>query len=49
MNEISLSKIENMIYIMRGHKVMMDFDLAELYGVETKNLKNAVRRNQYIG
>lgn len=45
MNEVSLSKIEDMIYIVRGHKVMMDFDLAELYGVETKNLKKAVRRN----
>ncbi|MES2528990.1 MAG: ORF6N domain-containing protein [Bdellovibrionota bacterium] len=34
-----------MIYIVRGQKVMMDFDLAELYSVETKNLKKAVRRN----
>ena len=45
MNEVRLSKIEDMIYIVRGQKVMMDFDLAELYGVETKNLKKAVRRN----
>ena len=34
-----------MIYVIRGHKVMMDSDLAELYGVETKTLKRAVKRN----
>lgn len=33
------------IYIIRGEKVMLDRDLAELYGVETKNLKRQVRRN----
>ena len=33
------------IYIFRGQKVMLDRDLAELYGVETKRLKEAVRRN----
>ncbi len=33
------------IYLIRGKKVMLDMDLAELYGVETKNLKRAVRRN----
>lgn len=33
------------IHTMRGHKVMMDRDLAELYGVPTKALKQAVRRN----
>lgn len=40
-----LSKIESMIYIMRGHKVMLDSDLAELYGVETKVLNQAIKRN----
>jgi hypothetical protein len=45
MSDISLSKIENMIYVIRGQKVMLDSDLAELYGVETKNLNKAVRRN----
>ena len=34
-----------MIYIIRGQKVMLDSDLAELYEVETKILKRAVRRN----
>lgn len=33
------------IYMIRGEKVMLDFDLAEMYGVETKRLKEAVRRN----
>ncbi|MDO6432775.1 ORF6N domain-containing protein [Flavitalea sp. BT771] len=33
------------IYVIRGQKVMLDRDLAELYGVETKALKQAVRRN----
>jgi len=39
--EIVLSKI----YFIRGQKVMIDTDLAELYEVETKQLKRAVRRN----
>jgi phage regulator Rha-like protein len=37
--------IMNKIYLIRGQKVMIDRDLAELYGVETKRLKEAVRRN----
>jgi len=35
--------ITNKIYLIRGEKVMLDRDLAELYGVETKYLKQAVR------
>ena len=35
----------NKIYLIREQKVMLDMDLAELYGVETKQLKRAVRRN----
>ena len=37
--------IENKIYEIRGQKVMLDFDLAEMYEIETKNLNKAVRRN----
>lgn len=37
--------IETKIYLIRGRKVMIDRDLAELYGVETKFLKRAVKRN----
>ena len=37
--------IENKIHLIRGHKVMLDRDLAELFGVETKRLKEQVKRN----
>lgn len=37
--------IINKIYFIRGHKVMLDKDLAEMYGVETKVLKQAIKRN----
>ena len=37
--------IENRIFLIRGHKVMLDFHLAELYGVSTKSLNLGVRRN----
>ena len=40
-----LTVIQNKIYEIRGQKVMLDFDLAEMYGVETKRLKEAVKRN----
>mgnify|MGYP002703658523 CR=1 FL=1 len=43
MDELAI--IENKIYEIRGQKVMLDFDLAEMYGVETRVLKQAVRRN----
>jgi len=36
---------QTLIHEFRGHKVMLDFDLAALYGVETKRLKEQVRRN----
>ena len=44
-NKTSPHIIENKIYEIRGVKVMLDFDLAEMYGMETKRLKEAVRRN----
>lgn len=34
-----------MIYVIRGHRVMLDSDLAQLYGIETKQLNRQVRRN----
>ena len=43
MDEIAL--IQNKIYEVKGRKVMLDYELAELYGVETKALKRAVKRN----
>ena len=42
---ISAERIEGMILQIRGQKVMLDRDLAALYGVETKALKRAVKRN----
>ena len=42
---MELEIIQNKIYEIRGYKVMLDFDLADIYKVETKNLKRAVRRN----
>ncbi len=38
-------RIETRIFLLRGEKVMFDFHLAELYGVETKTLNRAVQRN----
>ena len=38
-------KILNRIYVIRGEKIMLDKDLAELYGIETRTLKQAVKRN----
>jgi phage regulator Rha-like protein len=37
--------VESLIHVIRGQKVMLDADLAELYGVQTKVLNQAVRRN----
>ena len=40
-----LMVVQNLIYEIRGLKVMLDSDLARLYGIETRELKQAVRRN----
>ena len=40
-----LVEIKNLIYVIRGQKVMLDSDLASLYEVETKYLNRAVKRN----
>ena len=42
---VPVELIEKKIYLIRGHKVMLDSDLAELYGVATKVLLQAVKRN----
>ena len=42
---MKLQPIQSKIYEIRGQRVMLDFDLAELYQVETRTLKQAVRRN----
>ena len=42
---MELNIITSKIYEIRGQKVMLDFDLAELYGIETRALNQAVNRN----
>ena len=42
---IPIERIERVILLVRGEKVMLDNDLAELYGVETRALNQAVKRN----
>lgn len=44
--KIISSQIEDRIFLIRGQKVMLDSHLAELYGVETKALNRAVKRNR---
>ena len=43
--ELTQDNIESMIYIVRGQKVMLDFDLARIYGYETRKLNEQVRNN----
>lgn len=43
---VPVESIESRIFLIRGHKVMIDADLAELYGVTTKRLNEQVKRNQ---
>ena len=48
MENITVIKEENIanhIYFLRGHNIILDFDLASLYGVEPRALKQAVKRN----
>ena len=42
---MQIQRIQNKIHEVRDQKVMLDYDLAELYNVETKNLNKAVKRN----
>ena len=42
---VPIEKISGKIYLIHGQKVMLDRDLADLYEVETKQLKRSVRRN----
>jgi len=42
---MQLQTIQSRIYELRGQKIMLDFDLAEMYEVETRALKQAVKRN----
>lgn len=44
-HDLAKINIQNLIYVIRGQRVMLDFDLARLYQVETKALNQAVKRN----
>src|SRR2546426_7460111 len=44
---IAAERIEQCIFLIRGHKVMLDRDLAALYGEKTKNLNKAVRSEEH--
>jgi len=46
MNDLELAKIARLVFFVRGEKVMLDADLARLYGATTGNLNKAVKRNQ---
>ncbi len=46
--ELTQDFIKNNIYIIRGQKVMLDFDLAEIYGYETSKLKEMLTNFQMI-
>ena len=43
--ELNNETIESMIYVIRGQKVMLDFELAKIYGYETKNFNRQVKNN----
>ncbi len=45
MESLELNKIIDCIYIIRGNKIILDKDIARLYNIETKALKQAVKRN----
>lgn len=46
--EINEKTIESMVYFVRNQKVMFDFDLAKIYGYETKTFNQQVKRNKKI-
>jgi len=43
--ELNEGKIESMIYEIRGQKVMLDFELAKIYGYETRDFNNQIKHN----
>lgn len=42
---MTLDNIRNRVYVIRGHQVMIDYDLAEIYGYEVKRLNEQVKNN----
>jgi len=48
MDIVKFEEIENKIIDLRGQKVILDSDVAELYGVETRNINKAVKNNPVL-
>jgi len=46
-NKLTTDQLGRLIYEIRGERVMLDSDLASIYGVETKPLNRAVKRNRH--
>jgi hypothetical protein len=44
---LPVERVEHLIHLARGEKVLLDADLARLYGVSTSNLNKAVKRNRH--
>ena len=42
---VTVEQMESLIYVIRGQKVMLDVDLAKIYGYETKNFNRQVKKN----
>ena len=42
---MSVENLQNKVYVIRGQQVMLDYDLAEIYGYEVKRLNEQVKRN----
>ena len=42
---VTIENIQNSVYVIRGQQVMLDYDLAEIYGYEVKRLNEQVKRN----
>ena len=43
--ELNNETIESMIYVIRGQKVMLDFELAKIYGYSTRDFNNQIKNN----
>ena len=46
--KVDIKLIQHRVYELRGQRIMLDFDIADLYAVETRVLNQAVKRNKDI-
>ena len=47
-SKLTLERVKPMIHVVRGSKVILDYDLASLYEIETKRLNEKIRRSKYV-